>query len=373
MVAPGPSVVLALKMAYAMHKLATLQHDDQSIIDYVNQLIQHALSKQASDIHLEPYQNETRVRFRCDGLLHHITNIPTHLALRVMTRLKIMANLNIAERRLPQDGRMSPTFANQIHLRINTCPTLFGEKIVLRILDATQCQLNLDALGLSETQLAQLKNALLQPQGLILVTGPTGSGKTVTLYSALQHINHPEKNILTAEEPIEMALANINQVAIHPQIGLDFATVLRAFLRQDPDIIMVGEIRDSETARLALLAAQTGHLVLSTMHTNSAAETMTRLQAMGIPNYLLTSSISLIIAQRLVRKVHGQQLKGRTGIFELLSMSPTISRLILAGGSTLDLLRQMKKENMALLIDSGQHKITLGITNQAELTRVLGT
>lgn len=385
------------------------QQDDEPVIEFVDRLIQDAIDKHVSDIHVEPYEKQCRIRFRRDGLLYDAASLPSHLAARITTRLKIMADLNIAERRLPQDGRiqlqLNSTRPEKIDMRINTCPTLFGEKIVLRILDTKNIQLDINLLGLNENQKKIFFTALHQPQGLILVTGPTGSGKTVTLYSALHYLNQIEKNISSAEDPIEIELNGINQVNINPRIGLDFVTVLRTFLRQDPDVIMIGEIRDTDTANIAMQAAQTGHLVLSTLHTNSAAETITRLQSMGVIAYNLISSISLIIAQRLVRKLcahckqpeilpanwqqnahrptqiayraigceycnHGYQ--GRIAIFELLPVTEKIAQLILSGANATQIIDQAKQEDVVLLWQAGLEKVHERITSYAELMRVVG-
>ena len=282
------------------HRYDDFHSEDAHIIKLVDQILHEAIEKGASDIHFEPYENHYRIRFRIDGMLHEITNPDFSLANRLTARLKIMSRLDISERRLPQDGRFSIATRD---CRINTCPTLFGEKIVVRILNANNEVLKIDELGLLEQQEKLFSNAIKRPQGMILVTGPTGSGKTVSLYAALNELNSIDKNISTVEDPIEINLPGINQVQVNNKIGLDFVTTLRAFLRQDPDIIMVGEIRDLETADIAIKAAQTGHLVLSTLHTNSAAETITRLLNMGIAQFNINSSLSLIIAQRLARKL----------------------------------------------------------------------
>jgi len=399
MAAHGLSADHALKMDYVMHSTDTIHaynafNLDESVIQFVNTLLQNAIHKNASDIHLEPQAESCRIRFRCDGLLIHAMFIEPDFALKVMTRFKIMANLNIAERRLPQDGRIQLQIEAKIDMRINTCPTLFGEKIVLRILDSNPIYLDINTLGFTSEQQALFLKSLSLPQGLILVTGPTGSGKTMTLYSALAHLNQIEKNILTVEDPVEIELAGINQVNINTRIGLDFAKALRTFLRQDPDILMVGEVRDAETATIAMQAAQTGHLVLSTMHTNSASETITRLQSMNIAAYHLASSLTLVIAQRLIRKLcmhcklpddssinayravgceycnHGYH--GRIGIFELLPMTESITKTILSGANSQIILQQMRQENAVLLWESGLEKIRTGITSYSELMRVLG-
>lgn len=284
--------------------------DDQPIIEYVNHLIANAIEKHISDIHIEPYAQQYRIRFRRDGLLYEAANLPPQAGLRVATRLKVMANLNIAEKRLPQDGRIAWRDKRKIDIRLNSIPTLYGEKLALRLLDINNIQLDINTLGLLPNQLQQLRNIIHKPQGLLLITGPTGSGKSITLYSLLHELNQAEKNISSVEDPVEIELHGINQININHKIGLDFPSVLRMLLRQDPDILMIGEIRDLETATIAIQAAQTGHLVLSTLHTNSAAEAIQRLQSMGIKDYQLTDAISLIVAQRLVRVLcpHCKQL-----------------------------------------------------------------
>lgn len=352
---------------------------DEPLIQFVDQLIRHALEQQASDIHIEPYESVCRVRYRQDGLLYEITEIPTHLATRLVTRLKVMAKLDISERRLPQDGRFQ---LHHIDIRINTCPILFGEKIVLRLLDIKKVSLSIKKLGFTEQQKSLFLDKISQPQGLILVTGPTGSGKTMTLYSALNFLNKTEKNISTVEDPVEIQLKGINQVNINPKINLHFATALRTFLRQDPDIIMVGEIRDTETAEIAIQAAQTGHLVLSTLHTNNAIEAITRLQSMGIAPYNIASSISLIIAQRLIRKLcdkckaigcphclHGYQ--GRTGIYEFLPITPSIAESITSNATAATLKECAKQQGFLTLREIGIEKVKQGITCFAEINRVI--
>ncbi len=369
------------------------EENDEPIIKFVDQLLQDAIEKRSSDIHLEPGEQDCRIRFRIDGMLSEVTSLPMQMAARVITRLKIMANLNIAEKRLPQDGRITFYHHRKINIRINTCPTIFAEKIVLRILNTDVKQLTIDELGLLAKQREILLHALKAPQGLILVTGPTGSGKTLTLYSVLQYLNQIEKNISSVEDPVEIELPGITQVSINQKIGLDFAEILRAFLRQDPDIIMIGEIRDRETAQIAVQAAQTGHLVLSTLHSKQVAETVSRLQSIGVTDDQLTHSVSLIIAQRLVRKLcdhcklahklelASQQINayqaqgclqcyqgyaGRTAIFELLPMSEEIKQQILTG--QIDLAQK----GYDSLWQAGLEKVKAGITSYTELIRMIG-
>src|SRR5471030_813645 len=279
--------------------------DDAPVVRFVNKMLLDAIRLGSSDLHFEPYEKTFRVRLRTDGILHEVAKPPIHLASRIAARLKVMASLDISERRKPQDGRIKLRISKTkaIDFRVNTLPTLWGEKIVMRILDPSSAQMGIDALGYEPDQKALYLEALKQPQGMILVTGPTGSGKTVSLYTGLNILNTVDINISTAEDPVEINMEGINQVNVNPKQGLDFAQALRSFLRQDPDVIMVGEIRDLETAEIAIKAAQTGHMVLSTLHTNSAAETLTRLHNMGIPGFNIATSINLIIAQRLARKL----------------------------------------------------------------------
>jgi len=279
--------------------------DDAPIVKYINGILIDAVKKGASDLHFEPYESKYRIRFRVDGILYEVASPPVNLANRFSARLKVMSKLDIAERRLPQDGRIKLKISNKrnVDLRVSTLPTMWGEKIVMRILDSSAANLDIDALGYSEDQKSKYLGALAKPQGLILITGPTGSGKTVSLYTGLNILNTVERNISTAEDPVEINLTGINQVQINNKVGLTFASALRSFLRQDPDVVMVGEIRDLETAEIAIKAAQTGHLVLSTLHTNSAADTVTRLLNMGVPAFNVASSVSLIIAQRLPRRL----------------------------------------------------------------------
>ncbi len=387
-------------------------HDNDSpVVRFINNILLDAIKKGASDIHFEPYEHHYRIRFRIDGLLVEVAQPPKQFANNLTARLKIMANLDIAERRLPQDGRITFKHTHPIDCRVNTCPTLQGEKIVLRLLESNQEILNIDHLGLESTQKMAVLKALQRANGLILVTGPTGSGKTVTLYTALRILNTIEKNISTVEDPVEIQLPGINQVHINPKTGLGFADVLRALLRQDPDIIMIGEIRDLETAQIAVKASQTGHLVLSTLHTNSAAETLVRIANMGLPAYNIASSISLIIAQRLVRKLcdHCKQphkipattllqegfqpdeittlqiyssgsihcphctdgFRGRIGIYEIMPISTAMTESILHHSSTNKLNQQAKKEGVISLREAGLQKVRNAITSLAELNRIL--
>ena len=392
-------------------KAAANSDDDAPIVKYINKVLLDAIRKGASDLHFEPYELKYRIRFRIDGILHEIASPPVNLANRFSARLKVMARLDIAERRLPQDGRIKLKVAKNksIDLRVNSLPTMWGEKIVLRILDSSAARLNIDQLGYEPEQKAIYLKALSKPQGMILVTGPTGSGKTVSLYTGLNILNTSERNISTAEDPVEINLAGINQVQINPKAGLTFAGALRAFLRQDPDVVMVGEIRDLETAEIAIKAAQTGHLVLSTLHTNSAAETLTRMMNMGVPAFNIASSISVIMAQRLARRlcdrckepehipVHellelgytqaqidaGLQLykpvgcsecsggyKGRLGIYEIMPMSEALANLIMEGGNSLQIATLAQKEGMKTLRQSGLEKARQGVTSLAEINRV---
>lgn len=385
--------------------------DDAPVVKFINKILIDAVKKSVSDIHFEPYEKEYRIRYRLDGILQEVAAPPINLASRITSRIKVMSNLDISERRVPQDGRfkMKLTKARAIDFRVSTCPTTGGEKIVMRILDPSSTKVGVDALGFNALQMKQFLLAIEKPQGMILVTGPTGSGKTVTLYTALNILNTKEVNISTAEDPVEIKVPGINQVSMNPKAGLNFSNSLRAFLRQDPDIIMVGEIRDYETAEIALKAAQTGHLVLSTLHTNSAAETLTRLMNMGIPSFNIASSVTLIIAQRLVRKLcencktlrdditpkglielgfSEQEIinikiykpsscplctggyKGRVGLFEVLMMSKAIGQIIMSGGNSLDIFQQAKADGMITVYQSGLEKIKQGITSIEEVNRV---
>ena len=372
-----------------------------------------AIKRGVSDIHFEPYASSYRVRFRTDGILSEVSAPPAHLGKRLAARLKVMSALDISERRLPQDGRIKMRLSRTraIDFRVNTLPTLWGEKVVLRVLDPDSTRMGIDALGFDEVQKALFLEALQRPQGMILVTGPTGSGKTVTLYAGLNLLNTPERNIATAEDPVEINLDGINQVNVNPKVGLDFAAALRAFLRQDPDVVMVGEIRDFETAEIAVKAAQTGHLVLSTLHTNSAAATLTRLSNMGIPAFNLATSVDLIVAQRLARRlctrcrepetppaetllaegftsaevsggIHlyrpgeggceacNKGYRGRVGIYEVVRITPALSRLIMQEADAMQLADAANATGFRNLRRSGLDKALEGVTSLAEVNRV---
>ncbi|WP_019675191.1 type IV-A pilus assembly ATPase PilB [Arsukibacterium perlucidum] len=384
--------------------------DDQPIIAFINKMLLDAIRKGASDLHFEPYEKLYRIRFRIDGILNEVANPPVALASRLSARLKVMSRLDIAEKRVPQDGRIKLKLSakKSIDFRVSSLPTLWGEKIVMRILDSDSAMLGIDVLGYEDIQKQRYLAALAQPQGMILVTGPTGSGKTVSLYTGLAILNTSETNISTAEDPVEINLTGINQVQVNPRAGLTFATALKSFLRQDPDVVMVGEIRDLETAEIAIKAAQTGHLVLSTLHTNSAPETLTRLLNMGVPAYNVASSVSLIIAQRLARrlcpqckaaeKLPEQELlrqgftedqlssitifkpvgcdhctngyKGRVGIYEVMPISAKMADIIMADGNSLDIATQAAKEGINSLRQSGLIKAAAGVTSLAEVNRV---
>lgn len=384
--------------------------DDAPIVVFINKILLDAIKKGASDLHFEPYEKSFRIRFRIDGILTEIARPPVSLSSRMSARLKVMSKLDIAERRVPQDGRIKLALSKKksIDFRVSTLPTMWGEKIVMRILDSSSAMLGIDMLGYEPEQKKIYMEALEQPQGMILVTGPTGSGKTVSLYTGLNILNTEERNISTAEDPVEINLEGINQVQINNRAGLTFPSALRSFLRQDPDIVMVGEIRDLETAEIAIKAAQTGHLVLSTLHTNSAAETLTRLLNMGVPSYNVASSVTIIIAQRLARRLCPhckvpEQLselqlaeqgfpadkltdiklfkpvgcdqctggyKGRVGIYEVIKISPEISTIIMEGGNSLDIAKQCQKEGYNNLRQSGLQKAMSGMTSLAEINRV---
>ncbi len=384
--------------------------DDAPIVRFVNKVMLDAINRGASDIHVEPYEKSFRIRYRQDGVLQEVASPPVAMATRLVSRIKVMSKMDIAERRAPQDGRIKMKLSKKrsIDFRVSSCPTLFGEKIVMRILDPTSAQLGIDALGYEEVQKQLYLENLNKPYGMILVTGPTGSGKTVSLYTGLNILNTEDRNISTCEDPVEINLTGINQCHMNPKAGLTFATALRAFLRQDPDIIMVGEIRDLETAEIAIKAAQTGHMVMSTLHTNDAPQTLTRLANMGIPPYNIASSVNLIIAQRLARrlcnnckqpadipkealleegfteedikdlKVYGpvgcdqcaDGYKGRVGVYQVLPVSEAIGRIIMENGNALDIADQAKKEGIADLRESGLNKVKAGVTSLDEINRV---
>jgi len=384
--------------------------EDAPVVRFVNKILIDAIKRGASDVHFEPYEKIFRVRTRLDGVLSEVAQPPVILANKVCARLKVMSRMDIAERRVPQDGRIKMRLSKSraIDFRVNTCPTLFGEKIVLRILDPSSAKLGIEALGYEEAQKEMYLKHLNKPYGMILVTGPTGSGKTVSLYTGLNILNTVDRNISTAEDPAEINLPGINQVNVNPKVGLTFATSLKAFLRQDPDVIMVGEIRDLETAEIAIKAAQTGHLVLSTLHTNDAPKTMTRLVDMGVKPYAIASSVSLIIAQRLARRlcdnckevkdiprealekegfepeelekltVFGPKgckscnegYKGRLGIFQVMEVSEAIGRIIMEGGNAIQIADQAASEGVRDLRRAGLNKVKEGITSLEEINRV---
>ncbi|MFP1682466.1 type IV-A pilus assembly ATPase PilB [Alloalcanivorax sp. C16-1] len=387
--------------------------DDAPIVRFVNKLLLDAIKGGASDLHFEPYEKNYRVRFRQDGILQTVSKPPVNIASKLAARLKVMARLDISERRVPQDGRIKLKISKTraIDFRVNTCPTLFGEKIVLRILDPESAKMGIDALGYEPEQKQMYMDALQKPQGMILVTGPTGSGKTVSLYTGVNILNTPERNISTAEDPVEINLEGVNQVNVNPKQGLDFSSALRAFLRQDPDVVLVGEIRDLETAEIAVKAAQTGHLVLSTLHTNSAPETLTRLRNMGVPSFNIATSVILIIAQRLARRLcehckepvavprqsllemgftdadletgftvyapHGEGCdkcrggyKGRVGIYEVVRITDGISRIIMEEGNSIQIGDQCRQEGFNDLYRSGLIKVMHGVTSLEEVSRV---
>ena len=384
--------------------------DDAPVVRFINKMLLDAIKKGSSDLHFEPYEKTYRVRFRTDGILMEIARPPVQLSPRIAARLKVMASLDISERRKPQDGRIKMRISKNksIDFRVSTCPTLWGEKIVMRILDPSSAQMGIDALGYEEAQKELYMTALKQPQGMILVTGPTGSGKTVSLYTGLNILNTADVNISTAEDPVEINLEGINQVNVNPKQGMDFTAALKSFLRQDPDIIMVGEIRDLETASIAVKAAQTGHMVMSTLHTNSAAETLTRLRNMGVPSFNIATSVNLIIAQRLARKLCSSckkevpiphealveegfpadkigsfkifgpvgcencnnGYKGRVGIYEVVKNTTALQRIIMEEGNSIDISVQMRKDGFNDLRTSALLKAMQGITSLEEVNRV---
>ena len=386
--------------------------DDTPVVRFINGILTTAIKAGASDIHFEPYEKKYRVRTRIDGILHESKTAPVALAGRIAARIKVLSRLNIAERRVPQDGRMRLKLSKTkaIDFRVNTCPTLFGEKIVLRILDPSSAQLGIDALGYEPEQKKVFMETMHNPYGMILVTGPTGSGKTVSLYTALNILNTDDRNISTAEDPAEISLPGINQVNVNPTVGLNFSDALRAFLRQDPDVILVGEIRDLETAEITIKAAQTGHMVLSTLHTNDAPQTITRLANMGVPPFNIASAVTLIIAQRLARKLCNnckapdnipqealleegytqQQIeegvtvfkavgcdnctagyKGRVGVYQVMPMSEAMGRIVMEGGNAMQLGDQADAEGIADLRKSGLKKVAAGLTSLEEINRVI--
>jgi type IV pilus assembly protein PilB len=388
--------------------LEEVQSADAPVVKLVNSLLADAVGKHASDIHIEPYEKHLRVRYRIDGMLHEMMSPPFKMKGAIISRLKIMAELDIAEKRVPQDGRIKIRIGGKaIDLRVSSLPTIYGEKVVMRILDKSNLQIDLAKLGFHEHALARFLTAIESPYGMVLVTGPTGSGKSTTLYSALNRINKPHCNIMTAEDPVEYNLEGINQVGVNEEIGLSFAVALRAFLRQDPNIVMVGEIRDLETASIATKAALTGHLVLSTLHTNDAASSINRLIDMGIEPFLVSSSVIMIIAQRLVRKLcdkckqpvslHAETLqelgitdppadlalyeargcvecndtgyRGRRGLYEVMPVSATIREMIIDRRSAAELKQQAIKEGMATLRADGLDKFKKGITSLEEILR----
>ena len=385
--------------------------DETPIVRFVNKVLIDAIKQGASDIHFEPYEKNYRVRYRTDGILQEIVRPPKNLSARLSARLKVMSQMDISERRIPQDGRIQMKLSRNrsIDFRVNTLPTLFGEKIVLRILDPSSAQMGIDALGYEPEQKEMYEKALKQPQGMILVTGPTGSGKTVSLYTGLNMLNTAERNISTAEDPVEINIEGINQVHVNAKVGLNFAEALRSFLRQDPDIIMVGEIRDLETAEIAIKAAQTGHMVLSTLHTNSAAETITRMLNMGVPSFNLATSVNLIIAQRLARRLckectvpadniphdtllkegfteemlEGAELmkpvgcslckdgyKGRVGVYEVVRITPAIAKIIMEEGNSIEIHEKARAEGFNDLRKSALRKAARGETSLEEVNRI---
>lgn len=386
--------------------------EDAPVVKFVNKMLVDAIRMGASDLHFEPYEKSYRVRFRVDGVMQVISRPPVQLAGKIAARLKVMSQMDISERRAPQDGRIKLKLSKNkaIDFRVNSCPTLFGEKLVLRILDPSSAMLGIDALGYEPDQKELFLEALEKPQGMMLITGPTGSGKTVSLYTGLNILNTPETNISTAEDPVEINLEGINQVNVNPKVGLTFSTALKAFLRQDPDIVMVGEIRDLETAEIAIKAAQTGHMVLSTLHTNSAPETLTRLRNMGVASFNIATSVNLVVAQRLARRlcksckrptsIPKQSLleigfteedlanpdnviyepvgcsecregyKGRVGIYEVMKIYPEISRIIMEDGNAIEIKDAAIKKGFRDLRRSGIMKVLQGTTSIQEMYRV---
>ena len=384
--------------------------DDAPIVRFVNKLLLDAIKKGASDLHFEPYEKKYRVRFRIDGILTEVATPPVNLTTKIAARLKVMSKLDISEKRIPQDGRMKLKLSKtkSIDFRVSTLPTLFGEKIVMRILDSAAAQLGIDVLGYENNQKELFLDAIHKPQGMVLVTGPTGSGKTVSLYTAVNIINTVERNISTAEDPVEINLEGVNQVNVNPKQGLTFSSALKSFLRQDPDIVLVGEIRDLETAEIAIKAAQTGHLVLSTLHTNSAPETITRMVNMGVAPFNIATSVNLVIAQRLARRLCekckkeaslpeevlldagfqqgeigsfkifepvgcdncSRGYKGRVGVYQVMKFSEEMGRILMEGGNAINIGDQAKKEGVNDLHRSALMKVMQGVTSLEEVNRV---
>ena len=383
--------------------------DETPVVRFINKVLLDAIRKGASDIHFEPYEASYRIRYRLDGILIHAASPPIQMSRRLSSRLKVMAGLDIAEKRVPQDGRIKLNLSRKksIDFRVSTCPIMFGEKVVLRILDSSSAQLGIERLGFDKEQQETFHSSVTKPYGMILVTGPTGSGKTVTLYTALNILNDEGRNISTVEDPVEIRVAGINQVQQNVKQGMTFARALRSFLRQDPDVIMVGEIRDLETAEIAIKAAQTGHLVFSTLHTNDAPQSITRLMNMGVPTYNITSAVNLVIAQRLMRRLHkckqpddmpkeallqagfkedeiedlkiykpvgcadcNSGYKGRSGVFEVMPISDTIARIILEEGNAIRIAQQAREEGINDLRRSALYKVAEGVTDLIETNRV---
>ena len=384
--------------------------DDTPVVRFINKMLMDAIRAGSSDLHFEPFEKSYRVRFRTDGVLHEVARPPTNLAPRISARLKVMSQMDISERRVPQDGRikLKTSKSKSIDFRVNTLPVLFGEKLCLRILDPSSAKMGIDALGYEDDQKALYMEALYKPQGMFLVTGPTGSGKTVSLYTGLNILNTPELNISTAEDPVEINLDGINQCPVNHKVGLGFGEALRSFLRQDPDIVMVGEIRDLETAEIAIKAAQTGHMVMSTLHTNSAPETLTRLRNMGVAAFNLATSVNLIVAQRLARRLcdckekldipkpaliekgfseadvdSGIEIfgpkgcdkctagyKGRVGIYEVVKITPKISKIIMEDGNALQIAEVAAAQGYNNINESALVKVKHGVTSLDEVDRV---
>ncbi len=384
--------------------------EDTPVVKFINKALVDAIRKGASDVHFEPYESEYRVRFRIDGILKTFKRVPVKLHQRIAARIKVMAQLDIAEKRIPQDGRIKLNLSKtkQIDFRVSSLPTLFGEKIVLRILDGSAARLGIEKLGYEPDQQAMFVEAVKRPYGMVLVTGPTGSGKTVSLYTALNILNEEERNISTVEDPVEIRVSGINQVQMNVKRGMTFAAALRSFLRQDPDVLMVGEIRDLETAEIAIKAAQTGHMVLSTLHTNDAPQTIARLMNMGVAPYNITSSVSLVIAQRLVRRLHDckravhlpehallaegftadevhagvtiyeavgcedctEGYKGRSGVYQVMPMTEQIQQIVLAGGNVQQITDAAKLSGVRDLRRSALDKVKSGMTSLIEINRV---